>query len=152
MVWDVKCFTSGCDGFCAIHRCLWLNFINIPWNYLETENFQEKHIWVILLIRKFNSFFFFSFLSFQTDSIADGVANLELEGVEPQVQHPRISKAQKRRVWQHLKILQIFDWSYIHLKLTVITKVKQFCRGHYLANSVLMLYLLGALKICKAAT
>ncbi|XP_059671718.1 deubiquitinase OTUD6B isoform X1 [Gavia stellata] len=34
---------------------------------------------------------------FSTDSIADGVANLELEGVEQQIQHPRISKAQKRR-------------------------------------------------------
>ncbi|XP_009273731.2 PREDICTED: OTU domain-containing protein 6B [Aptenodytes forsteri] len=33
----------------------------------------------------------------KTDSIADGVANLELEGVEQQSQHPRISKAQKRR-------------------------------------------------------
>ncbi|KFO57243.1 OTU domain-containing protein 6B, partial [Corvus brachyrhynchos] len=33
----------------------------------------------------------------KTDSIADGVANLELEGVEQQIQHPRISKAQKRR-------------------------------------------------------
>ncbi|KAK4827613.1 hypothetical protein QYF61_019538 [Mycteria americana] len=33
----------------------------------------------------------------KTDSIADGVANLELEGVEQQIQHPRITKAQKRR-------------------------------------------------------
>ncbi|NWS34278.1 OTU6B Deubiquitinase, partial [Thryothorus ludovicianus] len=31
------------------------------------------------------------------DSIADGVANIELEGVEQQIQHHRISKAQKRR-------------------------------------------------------
>ncbi|KAM6318753.1 deubiquitinase OTUD6B isoform 2-T2 [Aegotheles albertisi] len=31
----------------------------------------------------------------KTDSVADGVANLELEGAE--LQHPRISKAQKRR-------------------------------------------------------
>ncbi|NXT85902.1 OTU6B Deubiquitinase, partial [Atlantisia rogersi] len=31
------------------------------------------------------------------DSVVDGVANLELEGVEQQIQHPRISKAQKRR-------------------------------------------------------
>ncbi|XP_054489437.2 deubiquitinase OTUD6B isoform X1 [Agelaius phoeniceus] len=33
----------------------------------------------------------------KTDSIADGVANIELEGVEQQIQHHRISKAQKRR-------------------------------------------------------
>ncbi|XP_061851761.1 deubiquitinase OTUD6B isoform X2 [Colius striatus] len=33
----------------------------------------------------------------KTDSIADGVANLELEGAGQQIQHPRISKAQKRR-------------------------------------------------------
>ncbi|KFO04737.1 OTU domain-containing protein 6B, partial [Balearica regulorum gibbericeps] len=33
----------------------------------------------------------------KVESIADGVANLELEGVEQQIQHPRISKAQKRR-------------------------------------------------------
>ncbi|XP_065484518.1 deubiquitinase OTUD6B isoform X3 [Caloenas nicobarica] len=31
------------------------------------------------------------------DSIADGVANLELDGAEQQIQQPRISKAQKRR-------------------------------------------------------
>ncbi|PKU27982.1 otu hypothetical protein [Limosa lapponica baueri] len=34
----------------------------------------------------------------EQNSIADGVANLELEGAEQQIQHPRISKAQKRRV------------------------------------------------------
>ncbi|NXD82812.1 OTU6B Deubiquitinase, partial [Halcyon senegalensis] len=33
----------------------------------------------------------------KTDSVADGVANLELEGAEQQTQQPRISKAQKRR-------------------------------------------------------
>ncbi|KAK2527894.1 Otud6b [Columba guinea] len=33
----------------------------------------------------------------KTDSIADGVANLELDGAEQQIQQPRISKAQKRR-------------------------------------------------------
>ncbi|NXX88699.1 OTU6B Deubiquitinase, partial [Centropus bengalensis] len=42
------------------------------------------------------------------DSIADGVANLELEGAEQRVQHPRISKAQKRRVW--LKILKFCNY------------------------------------------
>ncbi|KFO74067.1 OTU domain-containing protein 6B, partial [Cuculus canorus] len=33
----------------------------------------------------------------KTDSVADGIANLELEGAEQRIQHPRISKAQKRR-------------------------------------------------------
>ncbi|NXI41251.1 OTU6B Deubiquitinase, partial [Galbula dea] len=33
----------------------------------------------------------------KVDSIADGVANIELERGEQQIQHPRISKAQKRR-------------------------------------------------------
>ncbi|NWJ11370.1 OTU6B Deubiquitinase, partial [Crypturellus undulatus] len=33
----------------------------------------------------------------KVDSVADGIANLELEGLEQHIQQPRISKAQKRR-------------------------------------------------------
>lgn len=45
-----------------------------------------------------------------------------------------------------LNILQITD--YVQLNLTAIAKGKPSFGVHFLGNSVLMLYVLGALKIC----